>query len=106
MHAMPVHLQVQLMKVYIVRSTSQKLCTPPQTSAKLLALDTTENITIGINLNVITIVAINITVAATRITVAIVITTVETVITILVIATTAIDTTIVTGMDIKISINT
>lgn len=99
-------LQFQPMKVYIVRSTSQKLCTPPQTSAKLLTLDTTENITIGINLNIITIVAIDITVVATHITVAIVITTVETVITILAIATTAIDITIVTGMDIKITRNT
>ena len=81
------------MMVYIVRSMSQKLCTPPQTSAKLLTLDTTDNITIGINPNGTTILAIDITAAEDH-SIAVIAFTKATDTIALKIVTTTIDTTI------------
>ncbi len=89
------------MKIYIVRSTSQKLCTPPQTSARLLTPDIIETATTVTNPIVTTIVVIDITEVATRIIEAIATTKEVTDITILTIATTAIAITIATGMDTK-----
>jgi len=42
------------MMIYIVPSMSQKLCTPPQTSAKLLTLDITETAITVIDITIVT----------------------------------------------------